>query len=348
MKKVLNQISDDSEFQQTSIFRELTEKPLGFIDIGARDEICEMLIPLAKNVAVLGFEPDKSECERIMQQEKKNGYWHSLMLESCALSNRMAASCMYKMAVPTNDSLRNTNVDVVNRYNMEKFRKIGTEEVQTNTLDQVLRDLAGQGIKNYGEFIKLDTQGTEYEILQGAKNTLDDITLGVICEVSFFEVYQKQKLFSDVDILLRNRGFSFYGFTDLMLRSGKRISKLTGKGRERYLYADAVFFKDPYAGNSHVKELSREQKIRLMVISLLLEYYDFCIELAEDVWKSQELECVITYIKKLSFLDPMDTALEVKNLLLNVEDQLGRTNLEVGNFIKSKYGYFDCDDWVDN
>jgi len=200
-----------------------SEQPLGFVDIGARGGVHPLVAPLGDCVSVLGFEPDK-------QAAKESGV-------NCfpfALSNKPGRVTLWHCAAPTNDSLRPINQQFVDRYRMVKFAQTGSEEIHAATLDMTMEIIPWQG-----EFLKLDTQGTEYEILEGATRTLRDRTAAIYCEVEFAQIYEGQKLFSDVEHLLRRFGFSFIGFDNMSYRSRWRM------GRERLLHADALFIKDP-------------------------------------------------------------------------------------------------------
>ena len=60
------------------------------------------------------------------------------------------------------------------------------------------------------DFFKLDTQGTELEILKGAQGYLSAGRISVIkTEVSFVPVYSNQCLFGDIDSFLKKHGFVF-------------------------------------------------------------------------------------------------------------------------------------------
>ena len=146
--------------------------------------------------------------------------------------------------MPTNSSLRAPNPAIVARYNMEKWREVGTVPLRTGTLDDVLFG-PHEAEPFWGEFIKLDTQGTEYEVLRGATRTLRERTVAIVAEVEFFQVYEGQRLFTEVELMLRELGFTFYGFLTLAQRSCRQLNKRVELGRERYFFGDAVFFKDP-------------------------------------------------------------------------------------------------------
>ena len=57
------------------------------------------------------------------------------------------------------------------------------------------------------DYLSLDVQGAEYDLLGGAsEETLND-TVAIMCEFSFFQFYEGQKLFEDLVALLRGKGF---------------------------------------------------------------------------------------------------------------------------------------------
>ena len=56
------------------------------------------------------------------------------------------------------------------------------------------------------DFLKIDTQGSEYEILEGAINTLPNIR-HIKCEAEFTEWYKGQRLAKDVISFLKSKGF---------------------------------------------------------------------------------------------------------------------------------------------
>jgi FkbM family methyltransferase len=237
------------------------EHPLGFVDIGARGGVHPLVEPIAGYVAWLGFEPDKEACAAL---NGPGGFFASSLCLPVALSDQTGPAVLYRCAAPTNDSLRPINKRFVDRYKMEKFAQTGKERIEITTLDDALSNLPLQG-----EFLKLDTQGTEYDILQGARDTLHDRTAAIYCEVEFAEVYMGQALFSEIDVYLRAFGFSFIGFDNMSYRS-----RTPWKGRERLLHADALFIKDPVG-----KMTSYRQGLVAAMACLLCGYDDFAKEI---------------------------------------------------------------------
>lgn len=71
--------------------------------------------------------------------------------------------------------------------------------------------------------LKLDTQGTELEILRGAEPLVRDHVVSVQVEVEFRALYQGQPLFGDIDRFLVERGFELV----LLRRSRRRLGNAT-------------------------------------------------------------------------------------------------------------------------
>jgi hypothetical protein len=109
---------------------------------------------------------------------------------------------------------------------------IHTEDVQTRRLDDIEAVTAI-------DFLRMDAQGSELMILQGAQRKLAD-TVAVQTEVSFTELYVGQPMFGDIHNFLAAQGFIFHTFTEFQVRT---IGPSRGKGRH-IIQADAVYVKD--------------------------------------------------------------------------------------------------------
>ena len=107
---------------------------------------------------------------------------------------------------------------------------VGKVTVPISRLDSIAAKYV-TGQENY--FIKIDTQGFEWQVLDGAPDTLAKAQ-GVLCELSLVPLYQGQRLWLDLIQRLESEGFTLWsiqkGFTDP--RDG------------RTLQLDAIFFKD--------------------------------------------------------------------------------------------------------
>ena len=91
---------------------------------------------------------------------------------------------------------------------------VASERVPISTLDSI----ASRYIEsNSNLFIKIDTQGYEWQVLDGASETLKRAR-GVLCELSLVPLYDGQRLWRDIIDRLAAEGFMLWalqkGFTD--------------------------------------------------------------------------------------------------------------------------------------
>lgn len=86
---------------------------------------------------------------------------------------------------------------------------VGLETVQVRTLDSMFPDVSV-------DLLKLDLQGYELEALKGGVNLLSR-TVRVISEIAWFELYEGQPLFTDIDGFLQSHGFRFVDDFDVRM-----------------------------------------------------------------------------------------------------------------------------------
>lgn len=77
----------------------------------------------------------------------------------------------------------------------------GFMEIPTARLDSI-------GLKFENGLLKLDVQGFEKQVLEGAQETLNYVKY-ILIEVSFIEIYSNQDLFHDIYEYLTRRGFDY-------------------------------------------------------------------------------------------------------------------------------------------
>jgi hypothetical protein len=112
---------------------------------------------------------------------------------------------------------------------------VKVERVQTTRLDDVseIDDC---------DFLKIDVQGGELDVLMGAPNTLKR-TVFVHCEVEFAPVYQNQPLFSDFDAHLRAAGFELIDIVNAGYAATRSLPRPIS--RSRLMWAEAVYARSP-------------------------------------------------------------------------------------------------------
>ena len=321
-----------------------SEAPLGFVDVGARAGDPPLAAPIASLTSFVGFEPDKEESDRMNGDTETAGYWAAYEVLPTALADTDGPVDLHLLELSTKHSLYPPNEAFAERYKPRGMAEIGVEKLQARTIDSLVYNSGELGADQV-QFLKIDTQGSELDILRGAEQVLKDSTLCVVAEVEFCEFYSKQPYFSEVEQYLRSAGFSFYGLQTMNYRSQKRLDKRIEAGRERLLWSDAVFFKDPFDRESKLDDFTKKDLASLSLISACLEYYDFALELAEHVWgKSEHWTPINDFIRAIAYQDPAQTCEAVKNLSRETEQSVEDSNVIVGRFVDRRRHYSDFND----
>lgn len=206
------------------------------VDIGAmdsNDENCPCRKLLRINACeIIGFEPDEKECEKLNQSG--NGRFLPYIIGDgdrhiFRICNQSMTSSLYEP---------NTALLEKFQYLEELTRVIKRQEVSTKRLDDI------EQLKN-ADYLKIDTQGAEFEILSGAKELLKDV-VAVHTEVIFLPLYIDQPRFAQVDSLLQDNGFLFHNFYGAGGRVFKPlvVDKNYSKPLNQILWADAIYIRN--------------------------------------------------------------------------------------------------------
>ena len=111
------------------------------------------------------------------------------------------------------------------------------------------------------DFLKLDTQGSELDILHGADRILRTHVLGVQVEVEFAPMYIGQPLFADVDTFLRGFGFVLFDLSRYRVRRPTVAKEVPTRGQ--LLWGHALYLRAP-------DTLDENTQARLAVVAAIL------------------------------------------------------------------------------
>ena len=141
-------------------------------------------------------------------------------------------------------------------------------EIETVSID----DLVSLGVVPPPDIISLDAQGSDYEIIEGASQSMSDDVIGVVTEAMFFEFYEGERLFGDTFNLITDKGFRFI---DLITRMYTHPSEATGVGlltttEALFLRSVDTGFSDDYSRDVVFAKLSK-----LARVSYVLNRYSF-------------------------------------------------------------------------
>ncbi|SHI49196.1 FkbM family methyltransferase [Pollutimonas bauzanensis] len=208
------------------------DRPLVVIDVGCRWGFAERFMQDADKFRVYGFDPDREECERLT---KIYGHKAPITLVPLGLAGTSGLRTLYITSEPACSSLLPPDPELTASYpSLYCARQEREIQVETTTLDLWVEGTDISAV----DYIKVDTQGTELEILQGGSNTLEKVR-SLEVEVEFNPIYQGQPLFSDVDLFLRKKGFVLWKLTN-------QVHYSRGAAARAPLGEDTIFYDDKY------------------------------------------------------------------------------------------------------
>lgn len=211
------------------------DEPLTVVDVGARWGVADRWAELAPNLRIYGFDPDPEECGRLNAAAMAAGDTTTTYIP-LALGSNNGSEVLYLTRSPGCSSIYPPMSILAGRLpELACIMPIGTSEVTITTLDSWCR---ANNVTTV-DAMKLDTQGSELGVLQGAEHTLQTVQLLEI-EVEFNPTYHGQPLFGDVDAYLRARGFLLWRLDNLVHYSaGDEVGRVE---RHAISYFDSVPF----------------------------------------------------------------------------------------------------------
>ncbi len=253
----------------------LSDAGFKLVDIGARGGSMEELALLAPFSHYYACEPDPVEARKLSTKLKDENRWRDLTLMPEAISSNEGEATLNITKHLGLSSLLKPNYDLIKRFYTDPvFRIESTVNIPTISLKNASELYSFQDAC----FLKVDTQGTELDILKSGSLFVEENIMGVYVEVEFHPFYKDQPLFSDVDSYLTGLGFSLFDLHRVLMRRAAYQSNLYS--RRQVVWAHALYFKEPESilrGNDDNKTLLNV--MRLLGLALAFEQFDMALEL---------------------------------------------------------------------
>jgi FkbM family methyltransferase len=199
------------------------------VDVGARDGIDLRWAPYYAALDVIAFEPDEVECDRLNAASWPYAVTHLPValgaVNGVEATLRVCRSPGCSSLLQPNRALRG---EFAYAANMDVTKEV---PVTLSRMDAVVRWQP--------DVMKLDTQGTELDILRGAGELLDE-TLAVELEVEFKPQYEGQALCAEIDTFMRSEGFQLRGLRRTYWRNDAQFTHPFGG---QLIHGDALYFR---------------------------------------------------------------------------------------------------------
>ncbi len=156
------------------------------------------------------------------------------------------------------------------------FGKVCETQKNINIKTDTLDNLHNKKLIPPANFLSIDTQGSEFEVLKGAENLIKNSILAINSEISFVNVYKDSTLFNEIDSFMKKNHFMMVDI--LGFNTGyKRIAK-EFRGRGIPLQGEAMYFKDPKYIIRNNLNSSDLLLIKLSYIALAFGYTEFAYD----------------------------------------------------------------------
>lgn len=243
-----------------SDFVEAKKLSFNYIDIGARGDISSPWLELENFTLIVGFEPDTHEAKRLNDKFGDRKYF------DMALWSEKATKAVYINKTESTSSMFKPNSNFITDFEPPHWegRIVETElMVQCDTLDDILYENS-----IVPDFIKIDTQGAELDILKGAKRLLCDYAPLVTCETWCAEVYKDAPLMHEIIGYMDALGYQIF---DMELAAAWRHGASRNKSNSK---PKSIGYEVLFVKTKNLEHLYKDHEYFLKFI-LLLELYGY-------------------------------------------------------------------------
>lgn len=270
------------------------------IDGGAREafEISNWTKINKDKIFVHGFETDIKECESLNREAKEKdfpyafhpiGLWSKKDIIDFNVTVSRGSSSCFKPNLKFLDRLYYTAEDSVGSL-------LKVDEVVKTQVTSVDLWSKQNNIENI-DFVKLNIQGAELEVLKGSLSKLPDV-LGLQLEMSFVQTWQNGPLFAEIDTFVRSQGFVFFDFLapNIVGRMGSPLRfsvpqevKIFRWPSRQIFEGHFLYLRDPIEANFEVTDIKSVSKVlKLAAISEMYGQVEYSFELLN--WLRNKLQ----------------------------------------------------------
>lgn len=223
---------------------------------------------------IYGFEPDEEACVELNTAARTKGPGWKEQHFPQALWDCNGKKTLYVTKSAGASSMFRPSPNFVDRYWAgDTFDVVKTAEVEVTTLDEFWAARC-EPI----DYLQIDVQGGELAVLRGAQATLCGV-LFVIVEVAFLEMYEGQALQGEVDVFLREQGFTLASLQNLSAYSRRTVPL---RGEKRFGipgWANAFYVRDLLQVGTNDRLRTPANIFKLFCLVDALGFVDYAMEI---------------------------------------------------------------------
>lgn len=209
------------QFEYSEIFENLVKNINCFFDIGSNIGYYSLLATKSNsNIKVYAFEPALGPKHYLNKNIQLNSFENNIKHIDVALSNKSGSIDFYEV--------ENVKYKYL-KYNLSGEGNAGTKTTSRNFIKNSVKTITLQEFVtteslNQIDLIKIDTEGTEIDILNSGLDTIKQFQPIVICE-TLFNVIEKE-----LDDFFKNLDYEFYNHTENGLQKVFTIKRTNDNG----------------------------------------------------------------------------------------------------------------------
>jgi FkbM family methyltransferase len=276
---------------------------MNIVDAGARYGIHPSFKSIFDISRFYLFEPEPIEFNRLVKKFSENS---NVKVSNLALSNRKDNLKLRINQHTALSTLKNLGSYInEENYKFDEFREVNSVNVQAESIDNFFSN-------SKVDFLKLDVEGFELNVLEGAQFQLENNIVGVRSEVTFVDMHDNGASFGKIHDFLLSKNFELLnldyngqGFPLSNITNPKKFGKL--------ISTDAVWIKKlKYLKDEPTK---LENYLNIVVFCLINGATDVAVAILLELTKTMKfLESL--HLEKIKFIKK-NLALTCKELMYN-------------------------------
>ncbi len=251
----------------------LLASPLVQIDGGARNGTRD-LPRLARYISSYGFEPSPDEYARLTQGTFPVAYQQTKYLPF-ALLEQSGEATLYITKRPGATSTLHPDNDMLSHFKADNWSQMGEVVGEEKVRGISLSDFMKQEGFTAVDYLKLDTQGNELQILKSAGSLLDSFSV-IKTEVEMVPLYTDQPLLGEVCTYLTNKGFQLLDLQWTHACRRFHFSPDLPPNSYRLVWGDAFFARNPF-------DFAAPRKLEQAIVLAELGYLDLALYIIDNL-----------------------------------------------------------------